>query len=227
MDFYAVRADYPWGDYGEGSIQGYVWPLSFYIQECIARQRQIPFTEEESQGLNFVVERLGPVAPDLVISSDMFVVKENVKDLFFEAFPDIKAEPLIKGKIVDLPWETWDMNAELPPVAPPGGEPEGYIFENEHSVSASEKMGTLYRLIFPKNPLMVEIHIPFLVVDIHFPYQLTFTPDRWKGEHFLCVPRPNFPDSLGAAITIVSEYGKNWLSEQGLDKFLSFSGALV
>ena len=217
MNFYAVGNDYPWGDYGEGVIQGYVWRVPFYMKMCRDESRKIWFTDDDLKGFNYVIERLGPVVPDLVMnSSGMFVVNEKTKDALLEAFPEIQAEPLFPAKIVNMPWETWDLKAELPPVAPFEGEPEGYVIGNEHSISASEKMGTLYRLILPKNPLMAEIRIP---------YDLFFSPDQWKGEHFLSVPHPHFTEPSGST-TIVSEFGKNWLIDQELDKFLYFSSPL-
>jgi len=219
MNFYAVGNDYPWGDYGEGVIQGYVWRVPFYMKMCRDESRKIWFTDDDLKGFNYVIERLGPVVPGLVMNgmSGMFVVNEKTKDALLETFPEIQAEPLFSAKIVDMPWETWDLKAELPPVAPFEGEPEGYVNGNEHSISASEKMGTLYRLILPKNPLMAELDACS---------QLTFFPDQWADEHFLCVPYPSYPEPLGSR-TIITEYAKNWLIDRELDKFLYFSKPLV
>ncbi len=67
-------------------------------------------------------------------------------------FPSLTFRPVIKKRVVWLPWHLWDHKAKEPAEYPISGEPEDYIRERPHSPSAADGIDEIWQLFAPAIP---------------------------------------------------------------------------
>jgi len=96
-----------------------------------------------------VLMRVGPFCPPISRTLYSLVATSVFAERIAQRFSDVELVPIVKGKIVDLRWETWDRTCPRPPLLPCTGEPEDYIELLPHSQSASAEMGDLYEVVPP------------------------------------------------------------------------------
>lgn len=113
MQLYKLEGrDHPWGGYSNILFNG----------EASRAHLSDETLKIDRVGL-FVPPIYRPLA--LVIVSDSFK-KTMERERLFDG---IDYRPTKYRDIVDLPWHTWDLSAEDPPVYPDSGEPEDYILD--------------------------------------------------------------------------------------------------
>jgi len=108
---------------------------------------------DEQSGL-LHLERVGPFAPPIMLgygpTGRISLVTQAFREKLVAAnFGGLDFKPTIKKHIVYLRWEKWDRQQRYPFEDPPGGEPENYITEAEHSEKASSEMGEIWELTVP------------------------------------------------------------------------------
>jgi hypothetical protein len=97
---------------------------------------------------NLSLERTGPFIPpitlpginDIILTS---VARELLESSGLTGFTFI---PVKKKLIVELRWETWDLNDEEPREMPDSGEPEDYILGKPHCRTAARELGDLWEV---------------------------------------------------------------------------------
>ncbi|MEX0726478.1 MAG: hypothetical protein WD065_09440 [Planctomycetaceae bacterium] len=188
MKFYQVRNRELWGDYGAVLIHG------------------MTSGSMENDG-PLELERAGPFMPPVTFPAlcDPIVTDEFRKALETSGLAEFGFRPVIKAKIVDLPWEHWNLNAEDAPFYPPTGEPSDYFIELPHSDAASEAMGDVWQLKLPIGAV-VDIDIKRAPWD----YDVRVHVETWNGAHVFYGDKYN---GWQGTWVIVSEVGKKWLEE--------------
>ena len=129
MEFYVAKNKaMPWGDYGVTLLEGFTSDLG---------------------NSRAAIERAGPFAPPIVISSGRLIVTDSVKrSIQSLGLRGVSFRECVKQKIVNIPWTDWDPN-EDPPMYPAGGEPEDYIWKRKHSERLAKLMPDLWELVVP------------------------------------------------------------------------------
>jgi hypothetical protein len=120
----------PWGDYGSILASG----MSRHLSReggLIQLERTAPFVPP----ITF------PASVDIVVTSG-FRAKLEASGLTGFTFA-----PVIKARIVESDWETWDHRAANPKAYPPGGEPEDYILASPHRPELADRLGALWELV--------------------------------------------------------------------------------
>lgn len=135
MDFYvAENKAVPWGDYGVVLLEGFTGELG------------------KSRA---AIERTGPFAPPIVISSGHLIVTDPVRrSIQSLKLRGISFRECVKQKIVDIPWTDWDPKKD-PPKYPAGGEPENYILRRKHNERLAKRMPDLWELVIPADGAIV------------------------------------------------------------------------
>jgi hypothetical protein len=130
VNYYRIKAQQmPWGDYGSILASG--------------MSRHLGRSED---GL-IQLERTGPFIPPISFPGDVIVTDAFRTELESSALTGFTFAPIIKARIVELNWESWDRRAEEPEMYPETGEPEDYILGRPHSPELAERMGALWELI--------------------------------------------------------------------------------
>ena len=76
-------------------------------------------------------------------------------------FAGLRFGPAINARIIKLPWHEWDRTAAQPKRYPPGGEPEGYIWDKSHDARVAAQMSEPWEFLPPLVPLrMVRLEDP-------------------------------------------------------------------
>jgi hypothetical protein len=125
----------------------------------------------------------------------------------------LEFEGVHKARIVNLPWHTWDTNAEDPAELPESGEPEDYILERRHSPDLADGLGPIWRLVVPE------------AADI----ERESTEDRWNDRIYLVVSSWTGADifhARGVGYYFVSETAQSWLAREAGDD-VSFRECLL
>jgi len=78
--------------------------------------------------------------------------------------------------VVELPWETWDLDAEQPAEFPESGEPEDYILGRPHSPNAATELGELWEIVVPSTATILR---PRSVVNSY--EELRIDLSTWNG----------------------------------------------
>lgn len=123
------RPPFRWGDYGDVLAHGFGG-----IDEGVCR-----------------LQRTGPFVPPLTMPSCDVIVTDPIRhDLERSALTGFSFVPVVKAKVVELPWHEWDAESPEPDEYPPNGEPEEYIDGGEHSPAAAAALGELWALAIPE-----------------------------------------------------------------------------
>jgi hypothetical protein len=120
----------PWGDYGRILVSG----MSAHLPRkdgLIQLERTAPFVPP----ISF------PGIGDIVVTT-AFRVELEASGLAGFTFA-----PVIKARIVESQWETWDRSAPKPAAYPLGGEPENYILGRPHEPALADRIGALWELV--------------------------------------------------------------------------------
>lgn len=80
---------------------------------------------------------------------DIVLTSETRKLLESSGLTGFSFVPVEKTLIVELRWETWNLNADEPPEFPDSGEPEDYVLGKLHSPTAAEALGELWEKAIP------------------------------------------------------------------------------
>lgn len=130
MNFYTAKnKPMPWGDCGQILLEGFSYKLN---------------------NSRVAIERAGPFAPPIVISSGRLIATDSVKRaLQTLGLRGVSFRKCVKQKIVDIPWTDWDPLKE-PPRYPAGGEPENYILRRKHNERLAGLMPDLWELAVPE-----------------------------------------------------------------------------
>jgi len=135
MDFYvAENKAMPWGDYGVTLLEGFTCDL------------------DESRA---AIERTGPFAPPIIISSGHLIVTDTVKRSIQSLdLRGVSFRKCVKQRIVDILWTDWDPK-EAPKTYPAGGEPENYIWRRKHNERLAMLMPDLWEIVIPADGAIV------------------------------------------------------------------------
>jgi len=120
----------PWGDYGNILGSGMSAHLS------------------RKDGL-IQLERTAPFVPPISFPGigDIVVTGAFRAELEASGLTGFTFAPIIKARIVESNWETWDRGASKPNAHPPGGEPENYILARPHQPELADRVGALWELV--------------------------------------------------------------------------------
>jgi hypothetical protein len=119
----------PWGDFGHILAQG----MSCHL--------------DRQQGL-IQLERTGPTIFPITFPGvgDIVVTDPFKCELEKSGLTGFTLLPVIKRRIVELDWETWDSTADEPEHYPKSGEPEHYILGQPHETRAADALGILWEV---------------------------------------------------------------------------------
>jgi len=97
------------------------------------------------------LERSGPYIPPITLPGigDIVLTSEAQKLLESSALSGFSFLPVEKALVVELHWETWNLDAEQPTQFPESGEPEDYILGKPHSPNAATELGELWEIVVP------------------------------------------------------------------------------
>jgi hypothetical protein len=120
----------PWGDYGRILLSG----MSTHLPR---KDGVIQF------------ERTAPFVPPISFPGigDIVITNAFRAELEASGLVGFTFAPVIKARIVDSNWETWDRAAPKPAAYPPGGEPENYILASPHELELADRIGALWELV--------------------------------------------------------------------------------
>jgi hypothetical protein len=171
-----------WGDYGDILQDGMTSHLS-------------------RQDGKLALERTGPYIPPITLPGigDIVLTSEARKLLKSSGLSGFSFLPVEKTLIVELHWETWDLNSEEPAEFPESGEPEGYILGKPHSPASAAAMGELWEVIVPPT-------VKILRSKMSLDEELSIDLSTWSGADLI---RSNDYDS-----TFFSERARDWFSER-------------
>jgi hypothetical protein len=190
------RAMVDWGDYGRILQHG--------MGLMLPRQ----------DGL-IVLLRTGPFIPPITFpgwpsfdnhGSGVVVVGSVRTALEASGLSGLTFQPVLKGRIVWLPWHEWDLKAERPHFRPPGGEPENYILEDTHSTEASDALGDLWEVV-PKRVDWIERQVEHKADERTVRFRIL--TDRCDNTDFFCI-KPS-------ATLVCSERAKAWIENHWSD----------
>lgn len=121
-----------WGDYGNILQHG----MTAHLPRVVGR---------------LALERTGPYIPPITLPGigDILLTSEAQKLLESSGLSGFSFLSVEKMRIVELPWEGWDLNAEEPAEFPESGEPEDYILGRPHSPNAAAALGELWEIVVP------------------------------------------------------------------------------
>ena len=181
------RPESPWGDYGD-----------------ILRHGMTSHLGPASNGLA-QLERTGPFVPPISFPGFDIVVTDGFRTKLAESrLTGFGFQAVHKARIVDLPWHTWDLNAEDPAEFPESGEPEDYIYERDHSPDLADRLGPIWRLVIPE------------AADI----EREQNEDRWNDRIYLVVSSWSGADifhARGVGYYFVSDAAQAWLAKEAGD----------
>jgi hypothetical protein len=158
----------PWGDYGDILHHGMTSHLG------------------RTNGL-LSLERTGPYMPPITFSGIGDVVLNGRGRMLLEAsgLTGFEFRPVHKAHIVRLPWQDWDLAADMPPILPESGEPEDYILEAPHDPQVADELGDVWELVVPETAI---IGRPRPIVssfrDLHLEVSSWIGTDLFRGSGF-------------------------------------------
>jgi hypothetical protein len=94
------------------------------------------------------LERTGPYMPPITFPGiDSIVLTAKARALLeTSGLTGWTFKPVIKARIVECHWETWDASAADPAEYPKSGEPEDYILDRAHSESLADQLGPVWEV---------------------------------------------------------------------------------
>lgn len=179
---YALCTKMPWGDYGAILAEG------FTVE---------PFRRDGS----LVLHRTGPFVPPLSLPPGSHVAADAFRHRLESRFPELRFVPVIKDKIAEFHWETWDRNAADPVEYPVDMEPESYIDERPHSEIASCEMGGLWEVVMPDGG-----DARWVSIENTFRTRIHVLASTWTGRDWFKIDR--------SRVSVVSEAGRAWLEKE-------------
>jgi hypothetical protein len=179
-----------WGDYGDILLHG----MTMHLPRA---------------GAMLQLERTAPFVPPISVGLDVVVTEDTKNRLAASGLSGLGFRPVVKARIVHLPWETWDRTLPEPPLYPETGEPEDYILEREHDPSASNALGNLYEIVVSQSARVKRIEGPTALFEaIHL------VPESWDGSDFF--------GAEGVLLKYVSARAKAWL-ETAFPEYVAFT----
>lgn len=134
MEYYIIKNKrMPWGDYGNTLFSGLLKILDKDYEE-------LDFPE---------LQRTGPYIPEIFIANSRnLILKDDIKKGIEKAeiLGIKKFKKVLKKKIVDIDWHTWDLDAKEPKYYPESGEPENYILKKKNDFSLINSTPELWEL---------------------------------------------------------------------------------
>jgi hypothetical protein len=124
------------------------------------------------------LERAGPYLPPITLPGigDIVLTSEAQKLLESSALSGFSFLPVEKTLVVELHWETWNLDAEKPAEFPESGEPEDYILGKPHSPNAATELGELWEIVVPSTATILR---PTSVVSSYKELRIDLT--TWNG----------------------------------------------
>jgi hypothetical protein len=183
MKFYRLSASKLWGDYGKILIHG--------------MSAHLPRKDNLIQ-----LERSGPFIPPITLPGlgDVVVTTDFKSELQSSGIVQVKFAPVINARVVELRWEDWDRSNPTPREIPPGGGPEDYILQREHSSAAAERLGALWEVILPEDARVEAARVGRGV------WEYRLDPSAWRGSSFF--------RATGKGHLIAVEEVKCWLEDR-------------
>ena len=180
-----------WGDYGH------------ILQHGIAAH--LPSADGR-----LALERAGPYIPPITLPGigDIVLTSEAQKLLELSALSGFSFLPVEKTLVVELHWETWNLDAEQPAEFPESGEPEGYILGKPHSPNAATELGELWEIVVPSTATILR---PRSVVSSY--KELRIDLNTWNGSDLF--------RGEGYGSILFSERARNWFCEHW-EKYVQF-----
>jgi hypothetical protein len=185
MKFYSLeRPRFRWGDYGDILLHGMA-------------------ARDEASGL-LLLKRTGNSVPPISFPGlPGVVVTEGIRSLLVESgLTGFSFQPLVKHRIVDLDWPTWDPDAVEPAFYPESGEPEDYLLGKNHDEVLSGKMPELWELV-PGTTAHVQ-----RIEDTSADYgvRLSLRYETWNGDDFFRAPEVLYD--------FVTQRTRDWLENE-------------
>lgn len=131
----------PWGDYGHILYHG----MSMHAPRSDGRIR---------------LERTGPDIFPITFPIDVIVTDEFRRSFEKSGLRGVQFRPVIKHRIVELDWSSWDTTEEEAPELPESGEPEDYIIGRPHSPRAAAAMPELWEFCTSEDPSADVYYLP-------------------------------------------------------------------
>jgi hypothetical protein len=192
--FYLLEPLHQWGDYGDTLTHGH-----------------FHFNEEDG---TYHLSRTGPFIPPITQPFDGIVVTDAFRqELMKSELSGFEFMPVVKDKIVEIPWHEWDADLPDPPEFPESGEPEDYIDAGIHSERTSASIGDLWALQVPK---IARVERDRGTVESKAELHLVLATT--KGMDFVRSPDVGY--------FFVSECAKKWLKSH-CDKWVEFEEASI
>jgi hypothetical protein len=171
-----------WGDYGHTLQHG----MAAHLPRVDTR---------------LALERSGPYIPPITLPGigDIVLTSEARRLLESSGLTGFSFLPVEKARIVELRWETWDLDADQPAEFPQSGEPEDYILAKPHSPNAAAELGELWEVVVPPTATILR---PRSVVSSY--KELRVDPSTWNGADLF--------RGEGYGSTLFSERARDWFS---------------
>jgi hypothetical protein len=156
------------------------------------------------------LERTGPFVPPISFPAADVVVTHAMRTSIESSTLTgiVEYRPVIKARIVNVDWQSWDQSLELPPILPRSSEPEGYILESSHDLRLAQEIGPLWQVLPLRwgNACRKLIKMPRT-------YVTTFVGDGNSGPDIF-VPR-------GTQLVAVNDRAREWLMST-VSQFVDF-----
>ncbi len=123
----------PWGDYGHILYHG----MSMHAERSAGRIR---------------LERTGPEIFPITFPIDVIVTDDFRRSFDKSGLRGAQFRSVVKHRIVELDWSSWDTTDDEAPELPESGEPEDYILDRSHSPRAAAAMPELWELSTSEDP---------------------------------------------------------------------------
>jgi hypothetical protein len=106
-------------------------------------------THRPRLGGKLALERTGPYIPPITLPDDIVLTSEARDLLEVSGLSGFSFLAVEKALIVELHWESWNLNADEPAEYPESEEPEDYILGRPHSRTAATGLGELWEIVVP------------------------------------------------------------------------------
>ena len=160
--------------------------------------------------------RTGPYIPPISFPGigDVIVTEEFKQKLEKSDLTGFSFRPVIKKKIVDLHWHTWDKTTDDPPEFPGTGEPEDYINERAHSPALAEKLGELWEMVIAPSASVKKNQPENWLSNM----EIYLIADTWNGDDIF--------RAHDVLYLYLSKKAKEWLKENA-EEYVTFEEAKI